>query len=110
MALSPAKVPVAWVIWLMLGHMGHVGQMGQMGGVGQMGQMGRVGQMGHVGQIGHWVVWVRISLTKKKKWPIASPLLLGALSNSEFLKQYRRSVRINRVRCVSVFGCGPVLY
>ena len=91
----------------MLGHMGHVGQMGQMG---------RVGKMGHVGQMGHWVVWirwviwVRISLTKKKKWPTASPLLLGALSNSEFLKQYRRSVRINRVRCFSVFGCGPVLY
>ena len=57
-----------------------------------------------------WVIWVRISPTTKKKWPIASPLLLGALSNSEFLKQYRRSVRINRVRCFSVFGCGPVLY
>ena len=87
-----------------------MGHMGQMGHVGQMGRLGDVGQMGHWVVWIRWVIWVRISPTKKKKWLIASPLLLGALSNSEFLKQYRRSVRINRVRCFSVFGCGPVLY
>ena len=53
MALSPAKVPVARVIWVMLGHMGHVGQMGQMGRLGDVGQMSHVGQMGRMGHLGH---------------------------------------------------------